>query len=850
MTKIILKDIGSLRQEDSAINAINANNSVIQTASDDFLSRSGVSPNQMEASLDMNSQRILNLAAPVDPTDAARLEDVLGGAPGPMGPAGPAGSAGPAGTPGSTGSTGPAGAGYQATSTTSLLTGNSGSKAFTTQSGRAYTSGARVRATSAGTSEWMEGVVTSYSGTTLTITADLNSGTGTHADWNINAAGQQGATGATGASGAGTGDMLKANNLSELPSASTARTNLGLGTAAVQNIGTSGATVPILNAVNTWGAAQAFGVTTATSINKMAITQPASISTLAVANNKTFTVNNTLTLAGTDSTVMTFPSTTDTVVTLGATQTLTNKTISGASNTLTVRLDNTDVTGNLPVTKIVSATNRDSSHFLRGDGTWAAPSSTSLAPSGDVTGATDVASIQAALVANASVSLQAGQFYLNAALNWPDGSPASLSGAGTSVTVINQVSSTANGITVSNTTNTDQMGSIRNLTIKSTTSTGIGISVSKVGHANPAYSGGWLIDNVNIIGFTTGLKYVDSWFTTNSNMYISNQKTTGIYTDSTSGGAGGHTFTNIELINPQCEFTGSIATALSVVTLTVSAVAGGTIVLGDSITYGGVNSTGGPPTVSSFGTGTGGTGTYILSMTGTGAASITKGSSSMKSRRNSAAIHVHNSGGSIWTNIGQEASTYGVLIDPATSSAANFQWFTGCVFDDNARDGIRLDSVNGGTIDGVYFSNCWSAWNSGAACVLGGNVSNPIVDVMFSGCTLQTSQYQGLLMTTGTNGVRINGCSIVDNSSATFQGGTTNTWPGIQIAGATHVTVSGNYLGNRASTDQAYGLQIDSGAADYIIVQGNDTSTSTTKSASLGIINSSAATHTSITGNI
>ena len=55
------------------------------------------------------------------------------------------------------------------------------------------------------------------------------------------------------------------------------------------------------------------GVATATSINKMAITAPATGSTLAVADGKTFTVNNTITLAGTDSTTITLPATTGTV---------------------------------------------------------------------------------------------------------------------------------------------------------------------------------------------------------------------------------------------------------------------------------------------------------------------------------------------------------------------------------------------------------------------------------------------------------------------------------------------------------------------------------------------------------
>lgn len=45
--------------------------------------------------------------------------------------------------------------------------------------------------------------------------------------------------------------MLGANNLSEITSASTARTNLGLGTAAVHNTGTTSGTVPMIGSSNT-----------------------------------------------------------------------------------------------------------------------------------------------------------------------------------------------------------------------------------------------------------------------------------------------------------------------------------------------------------------------------------------------------------------------------------------------------------------------------------------------------------------------------------------------------------------------------------------------------------------------
>lgn len=53
-----------------------------------------------------------------------------------------------------------------------------------------------------------------------------------------------------------------ASNLSDLNNVGTARTNLGLGTSAVYNIGTSGGTIPLLNTANVWSASNAFSTAT------------------------------------------------------------------------------------------------------------------------------------------------------------------------------------------------------------------------------------------------------------------------------------------------------------------------------------------------------------------------------------------------------------------------------------------------------------------------------------------------------------------------------------------------------------------------------------------------------------
>jgi hypothetical protein len=76
MTKIDLKSTSPTSSFSSFSTVINENNEVIEQTSDTFLSRTGTSPNQMEANLDMNFNRILNLPAAVTDLEPLRLTDL------------------------------------------------------------------------------------------------------------------------------------------------------------------------------------------------------------------------------------------------------------------------------------------------------------------------------------------------------------------------------------------------------------------------------------------------------------------------------------------------------------------------------------------------------------------------------------------------------------------------------------------------------------------------------------------------------------------------------------------------------------------------------------------------------
>ena len=102
------------------------------------------------------------------------------------------------------------------------------------------------------------------------------------------------------------------------------------------------------------------GVASATSINKVALTAPATGSTLTIADGKTLTASNTLTLAGTDSTTMTFPSSSATVAGLAIAQSFTAKqTFTGATGSLASAFINATESSTISATAATGTINYD-----------------------------------------------------------------------------------------------------------------------------------------------------------------------------------------------------------------------------------------------------------------------------------------------------------------------------------------------------------------------------------------------------------------------------------------------------------------------------------------------------------
>ena len=149
------------------------------------------------------------------------------------------------------------------------------------------------------------------------------------------------------------------------------------GTLPVANGGTgvtaSTGTVAVVLSTSPTLVTPVLGVATATSVNKVALTAPATSATLTIADGKTLTASNTLTLAGTDATTMTFPASNATVAGLGIVQTFT----AAQRGTITALTDGATITPDFAATNNYSVT-------LGGNRTLANPTNITAGQSGSI----------------------------------------------------------------------------------------------------------------------------------------------------------------------------------------------------------------------------------------------------------------------------------------------------------------------------------------------------------------------------------------------------------------------------------------------------------------------------------